>query len=71
MSDVYPTISELIAGLEALRREHGDLPVLARGVTGEFVAAEPEIDYVVPIGRTHRWRIAQLTETNIKAITIR
>lgn len=31
MSDVYPTISELIAGLEALRREHGDLPVLAPG----------------------------------------
>ena len=71
MSDVYPTISELIADLKALRRKHGDLPVLARGVTGEFVAAEPEIDYVVPIGRTHRWRLAQLTETNIKAITIR
>ena len=69
---LYPTISELIADLEALRREHGDLPVLAHDVaTDYFVAAEPGIDYIVPAGRRHYWRIAELGETNIKAITLR
>lgn len=69
---LFPTISELIADLEALRREHGDLPVLAHDVaTDYFVAAEPEIDYVVPVGRSHYWRLAQPHESNIKAVTIR
>ena len=69
---LYPTISELIADLEALRREHGDLPVFVRDVaTDYFVAAEPEIDYVVPVGRSHYWRLAQPHESNIKAVTIR
>ena len=71
-SGLYPTISELIADLEALRRKYGDLPVLAHDVaTDYFVAAEPEIDYVVPAGRSHHWRLAQPHESNIKAVTIR
>lgn len=71
-SGIYPTISELIADLEALRREHGDLPVFARDVATDcLVAAEPEIDYVVPVGRSHYWRLAQPHESNIKAATIR
>ena len=69
---LFPTISELVADLEALRREHGDLPVLAHDVaTDYFVAAEPEIDYMVPVGRSHYWRLAQPHESNIKAVTIR
>ena len=51
---LYPTISELIADLEALRREHGDLPVFARDVATDcLVAADAEIDHVVPVGRRH------------------
>lgn len=69
---LFPTISELVADLEALRREHGDLPVLAHDVaTDYFVAAEPEIDYMVPAGRSHYWRMAELGETNMKVITLR
>lgn len=69
---LYPTISELIADLEALRREHGDLPVFARDVaTDYFVAADAEIDHVVPAGRRHYWRFAEPRESNIKAVTIR
>lgn len=69
---LYPTISELVADLEALRRKHGDLPVLAHDVaTDYFVAAEPEIDYMVPAGRSHYWRFAEPHESNIKAITLR
>lgn len=71
-SGLYPTISELVADLEELRREHGDLPVFARDVaTDYFVAAEPEIDYMVPAGRSHYWRFAEPHESNIKAITLR
>lgn len=71
-SSIYSTISELVAALEALRREHGDLPVLARDVaTDYFVAAEPGIDYVVPVGRSHYWRFAEPRESNIKAVTLR
>lgn len=69
---LLPTISELVADLEALRREHGDLPVLAHDVaTDYFVAAEPEIDYMAPAGRSHYWRFAEPYESNIKAITLR
>lgn len=68
----YSTISELVADLEELRRAHGDIPVFARDIfTDYFVAAEPEIDYVVPVGRSHYWRLAQPHESNIKAVTIR
>lgn len=69
---LFPTISELIADLEALRRKHGDLPVLAHDVaTDYFVAADAEIDHVVPVGRRHYWRFAEPRESNIKAVTIR
>lgn len=71
-SGIYPTISELIADLEALRREHGDLPVLAHDVaTDYFVAAEPEIDYMAPADRSYYWRFAEPYESNIKVITLR
>lgn len=66
------TITELIAQLQALRREHGDLPVFARDVATDcLVAADAGIDHVVPVGRRHYWRFAEPRESNIKAVTLR
>lgn len=65
------TISGLIADLEALRREHGDLPVLARDCCGNLYSADAGIDRVTPTGWRDRYRLALPDETDTIAVTIR
>lgn len=76
MSDVYPTISELIADLEALRREHGDLPVLARDGR-EILEAQVSVDRVITTGTVPtgwgqrlRWRRPRSDETGTRAVIL-
>lgn len=70
-SGIYPTISELIADLETLRREHGDLPVLVRDCCGSLYPADAGIDRVTPTGWRDRYRLALPDETDTIAVTIR
>lgn len=65
------TITELIAQLQDLRREHGDLPVLVRDCCGNLYSADADIDYIVPTGWRDRYRFATPDETDTIAVTIR
>lgn len=76
MSDVYPTISELIADLEALRREHGDLLVLTRDGR-EILEAQVSVDRVITTGTVPtgwgqrlRWRRPRSDETGTRAVIL-
>ena len=43
------TITELIAALEALRAEHGDLPVFTRDCCGNYDSPRPGVDWVAAL----------------------
>ena len=72
----YPTVSAVIAALEAVLREHGDLPVLTRD-GGEILEAQVSVDRVIAMGTVPtgwgqrlRWRCPRSDEAGTRAVIL-
>lgn len=72
----YPTVSDVIAALEAVLHEHGDLLVLTRD-GGEILEAEVSVDRVITTGTVPtgwgprlRWRCPRSDEAGVMAVVL-
>ena len=72
----YPTVSAVIAALEAVLREHGDLLVLTRA-SGEILEAQVSVDRVIATGTVPtgwgqrlRWRCPRSDEAGTRAVIL-